>query len=599
MKSQKDCGFSLRLMLATLRDAEQILDTSLALDERFILDHKAEMPSMIRHYSALGKAIERSLITGRKLVWEESVFPPCVDENLPRFLHSLTAPLFTMSGQPRYILKIDSFGKEFAITADHKNEGMLVAEKNAVYVFLLRQLLLMFSKSQDLECVVTPASELLSFKERITRDWNPRPGVSILLSTARYLLRCVLLESSDEGSRIHASLAQWVNQPFGRHGPGAVAGKEMGRQKWNFTVDAFRVSREIYDDSYGKTIGSIGFGGVYTSRACVVPKDFRGNRIICIEPKELQFAQQGLLQVIEDLLRSSPITRNHIALSKQERSFRMSSSLKYATIDLKDASDNISCSLAKVLLPRAIFDLVTRYRSTHILIDGESVRSKAFLTMGNALCFPFETLLFWALTAASILTQGGVVPPFQGDLDNIAKLPIRVYGDDIIVPNSALDWVVGGLSDVGLVINRDKTCRDTLVRESCGSWFYARKDCRIQRFKFCQTLDLSSWISFVPAIPQLRDYGLLQTAGVLETICDEIYPVPSVVKRQGYTERNSRYLRFNADLQRMEVLLPRRVQEDPRALPGSIGLTAWWTCTATRFSNTFASNSIEFEWEAL
>jgi len=630
MKSLKDIQqLSLHLILSLLRDAEEIQCLDLSSSKLWIQEQK--FPDIIISLCKLGKRVESSLITGQYLdVSGESnllldVFPRQTGSVLPSFCYELFSQIFSESGRPRYTLAVEytpfkAFLSVVDVDLKRDHANTVVAEKAASVVLLLRQILLLFSKAQDIDVVADQSVEIEDFTRRITTPvaFRYRPGLSVVFSYARMLLRELLCP---EGL-LHPSLAQWVDNPFGRHGPGAVASRERGREKWNFMYDCFRLPSLLYSDTYSAPIGNSDSDVDYYSRLCVVPKDFRGHRLICAEPKELQFAQQGLLKILEGILAGSRITNGHICLDDQMPSFFMSRHLKFGTIDLKDASDRITLRLLKILLPEEVYKLVVRFRSTGIILtDGTVLKQyNTAFTMGNALCFPMETLVFWALSLATIKTNAGSTPPLYSsfskeDIDGLRRVPLRVFGDDIITP---LEWVTPVseiLTAAGLVVNKDKTCELSLVRESCGSWWYAGRDCRITKLKFSSTMDLTSWIGFQDVIPQLRMNGLLNLANTLEAFCCDFYPTLESCRlllklrdknpeelvlddqlRQSWAIKSLHYfVRYNRNLQRMEYRSPRRETDNMRALPGRLGYLSWFTQAATRFLNTHTER-VKFRW---
>jgi hypothetical protein len=328
--------------------------------------------------------------------------------------------------------------------------------------------------------MVTNEEALKSFSERISQECEIT-APSWLLNRARQLIQSVVMDED----RLEASLAQWESYPFGRHGPGAVAMKEKGLDKWNFhripggEPGLFQFRSASQDDNGYIEYGSAAPIGVAqpVSRATCVPKDFRSPRIICIEPKEFQFAQQGLWDVLRRLLERNPLSRRAINFEHQEYNGRLCKRSDIATIDLKDASDRVMLKLCRILFPKEFFKLTTRYRSRMIDVNQSQIRPKCFASMGSALCFPIETLVFWAITQAAIHP-------------NDEHLPMRVFGDDIVVPRGSAPYVIKMLESCGFKVNAQKTCVNSPIRESCGAYTFAGTDVRITRFKTTQCRNL-------------------------------------------------------------------------------------------------------------
>lgn len=129
------------------------------------------------------------------------------------------------------------------------------------------------------------------------------------------------------------------------------------------------------------------------------------------------------------------------------------------TIDLSSASDRISYGLVALLLPPAWVRTLSTYRAKKILHDGNFIKLEKFASMGNALTFSLQTLIFSAVVR-SVLRERG----WEGSR-------WRVYGDDIIVPRRAYDEVVARLELFGFKVNSQKSFSDGYFRESCGADF--------------------------------------------------------------------------------------------------------------------------------
>lgn len=580
--------FSLQAETAILSDICAIQNCHLEYEVDF-LNHQ-KWPEFIKELCTLGKALESTLITGVKLV-VSAEFPLAEGSHLPRFCYDLFSQILTEDGLPRYMWDADR--RSYKDSDGRKsNDGLLISKKASHCVFLLRQVLLAFSKAKDIEPVTDPKSELESFKRRLTGVTTIKAN-TVILATARKLLHEFFYDS--EG-RLHPFLEQWRTEPWGRHGPGAVAEREKGLEKWNFIVDALRLTKDIYRDSSGDDIGKTGSIDA-TSRVCQVPKDFRGRRIICIEPKEFQYAQQALFTTLTDMVHSHPLTRGCIDFKDQSRSFWFSKGLEnVSTIDLKDASDMVSLRLCKLLFPKEVLAIFTRYRTSHVeMPDGEIIRnSNTAFTMGNALCFPIETLVFWSLAAATMITENGRQLPVCGSF----KLPLRVFGDDIVIESRHCEYLIRVLEDCGLVVNHNKTCHRSLVREACGSWWFAHTDVRITKLKFSEICNLEAWTSIEDVIEQQLDNGLVNFATLLRACCDKVYPTKLTVLLMSGDEAEVRrkYLRFNAATQLLEYKRPIFVATNKVALPGRIGLTAWFTSQSTSSVYSSTQRRIKYAW---
>lgn len=266
-----------------------------------------------------------------------------------------------------------------------------------------------------------------------------------------------------------------------RHGPGSVATGERLEEKWEFSrlfrpihrvypyYDYFVVggSREILDrlDWY-RSLDRRERG---IAKVVLVPKDSRGPRLISCEPLEYQWIQQGLGRKISHFLEfGSRLTRGHVNFTNQEinRDHAMSSSRtqRYATIDLKDASDRVSLDLVRSVFrhqPKLLSCFEACRTSATLLPSGVVQDLKKFAPMGSALCFPVEAYIFWVICTAAVVSRLGL------PLKKVAR-EIYVYGDDIVVPTAWVSCCIQHLEQVGLRVNHSKCCLRGSFRESCG-----------------------------------------------------------------------------------------------------------------------------------
>jgi hypothetical protein len=406
-----------------------------------------------------------------------------------------------------------------------------------------------------------------SFVQRVSRAQEfLDPAFFEIANEARRLLRCVFTTKCSELDE----LVDFVKNPWGRQGPGAVAGGEVGSEKWSFEKWP-GLPRQLFSWREGMDCEVRPVLRQPDARVCLVPKDFRGPRVICIEPKENQFAQQGLMDILYRLVSRCALTNRSISFLDTETSRAACFDYRYATIDLKDASDTINLVLARLLLPRWVFKLVTRYRSRGVKVpDGRLVKTNCLATMGNATCFPLETLLFWAISLATMIKLRDSYPI---RMRKNLNLDIRVFGDDIIVPLWSCDMVARSLEAAGLVVNASKTCQFSLVRESCGQWVFAGEAIKIVRFKSLDVSDYRSYIQWRDLLMDLlhEDKENLSAMGieVLEMLQGFVADTQKTCKR-------AFKVRYNRDEQRFQVFAPVFVQQGRlRKLEDAAGLYAW------------------------
>lgn len=187
----------------------------------------------------------------------------------------------------------------------------------------------------------------------------------------------------------------------------------------------------------------------------MVPKDFEKKRIICKEPLFNMAIQRYYSKFLKGKLRKVGI-KIEAQADFHKQLLRGDSSL-FATIDQSDASDRISQSLVKRLLPPEWYTLLDRLRSRSVkLPTGEVHVLEKFMTQGNGFTFELETLLFWAIGKAALLLAGK--NPF-----------LSVFGDDMLCYDHCADTIMLALTSVGLKVNYVKSYTDSRFKESCGT----------------------------------------------------------------------------------------------------------------------------------
>jgi hypothetical protein len=199
---------------------------------------------------------------------------------------------------------------------------------------------------------------------------------------------------------------------------------------------------------------------VEANKIITVPKTAKVHRTIAIEPLLNGYVQKGVDEFLRDKL-----LRVGIDLTDQTHNQQLAyaGSLggfnPFSTIDLSSASDSIAIETVKDLLPPDWFFFLNALRSPcYKLADGRGGRFEKFSSMGNGFCFPLETLIFASL-AYSVCVETG-------------DAHFSVYGDDIIVRQSAALYLLEILKYYGFRANNEKTFIIGPFRESCGADFF-------------------------------------------------------------------------------------------------------------------------------
>jgi hypothetical protein len=136
---------------------------------------------------------------------------------------------------------------------------------------------------------------------------------------------------------------------------------------------------------------------------------------------------------------------------------------------MSEASDRVSIRhLTKLLSVNPLFlksVLACRSKSA-LLPTGEVIHLRKFASMGSALCFPIESLVFFCGILASLFRATGrrITPR------NVYALSrdVYVYGDDLVVPAERAETIIEDLESLGFKVNRNKSFYRGSFRESCG-----------------------------------------------------------------------------------------------------------------------------------
>lgn len=238
------------------------------------------------------------------------------------------------------------------------------------------------------------------------------------------------------------------------------------------------------------------FNIVPGNRVTTVPKNYKTERVIGIEPDMNMYVQKGIGACISSRLRRVGVNLKDQTLN--QRRARLGSIYGHlATIDLSSASDTICVAIVESLLPDDWVAALKQSRSPRgVLPSGDSVLYRKFSSMGNGYTFELESLIFWALCSAVVDLEGH---------DGITS----VYGDDIIVPTKSYPTVKEILTFAGFTCNEKKTFSDGPFRESCGKHYF--KGCDVTP-PYIRERPVS-WTDYVALANKLRrharmSYGL-------------------------------------------------------------------------------------------
>ena len=282
-----------------------------------------------------------------------------------------------------------------------------------------------------------------------------------------------------------------------RHGPGAVADQRFGSYKYDFKTwpdrlenvfpwadFAFANYAHVPTILPGSRLGQE-LSREIPAKLCAVPKTISTPRLIACEPTSLQWCQQTLRDFFYQRTADSWFNL-FIDFRRQELNgelaLQAAHSGKHATIDLSSASDRVSCWHVERLFRRSPSLLWGLQSSRSLWIKQDICKLSAryhylrkFSTMGNAVTFPVQSLFFLSL-ALGTLAYVRKVKVTEKAFRGLGKMQVRVFGDDIIVPEDCFGQLVELLGALGLRVNAAKTFAVGNFRESCGVDAFAGHD---------------------------------------------------------------------------------------------------------------------------
>jgi hypothetical protein len=413
---------------------------------------------------SLGKAFDKALSDHAPLIAIDHGFKPMEDSVLPRFLGELFSCVLGSDGHllddpcaasVRSLRTVLYLFYKYELPFTDRQEHDVISRFKQTEEDVKRHWTQAFASSKDDGYVWYP-SDLNN--TRLLREQFPNKELVYVVERAQKLLK-----------RVFANFDPTDIYP--RHGPGAVATKQKLWTKYQWTNVCGRIT-QLYplDEYFYSSLGAVcdhhsDFNRIgeedLPARVILVPKDSRGPRLISCEPVDFQWVQQGLGRAIVEHVERHNQTRFNVHFTDQgpnQRGALLGSSTgRYSTLDLAEASDRVGLGLVRLLFPPYLYRYLEACRSrSTVLPDGSVLELGKFAPMGSCLCFPILALTIWA-----ILTAGAP--------DTDTKEGILVYGDDVIVPRDYTRDAIELLESFGLKINQDKSCTNGLFRESCGT----------------------------------------------------------------------------------------------------------------------------------
>jgi len=462
----------------------------------------------------LGKVIQKWLDQGFVVPSDATSFRMQRHTGLPAFLQGFLGRVFDPSS------------------------GVLLDEPDIDAIFAIRQLTLYFSKianpppkgglASDYQ-VVSKRRERQAMSDFIQCEYDVKRSDSLLdTQFLEHFKRMSAMLFGDLFAKVDRDIYWGRHIP--KHGPGAVADRLSSNGKYDLRTWPRRLQRVFPAESFlcvnshhvdsRRGIDFVEPGDERPVRVITVPKTLKTPRIIAIEPAAMQYAQQSVLRCILAAFREDDFLSRVIGFDDQDpnRVMAMRGSLSgdLATLDLSEASDRVSNQHVRALLEDYphLHEAVQASRSRKADVPGHGViRLAKFASMGSALCFPMEAMVFTTLIFM------GIEQELSTPLDRRSLLrlrdQVRVFGDDLIVPRDNALSVVDTLSTFGYKVNVSKSFWTGRFRESCGREYYDGHDVSIVKVRHVlptQRQDSTEVISAVSLRNQLYWAGLWKSA---------------------------------------------------------------------------------------
>lgn len=420
------------------------------------------------------------------------------------FLLTLISKFSDLSDDPSVQLA-SQFARRVVVDHDHTALTALASVEtlwthSATEVYAIRQIQALFSKREQLTGIDSDkrGAALATFDQAEVECFKTNKALRNPSDPHYEARRNLISKMSAKIWRILGPCPSLEELDLG-FGPGANVGC-----KKNTSVKKKLSSHATATDAAGRLFAEIAdhyhaWPGLKTpvavrgSQWTSVPKTFKTDRGINIEPIINSFVQKGIGKNVRELLK-----REGIDLTDQTANqllAQLGSNIGdgpggLATIDLSMASDCIAYLLVMDLLPFDWFCLLDSARSPECKMPNGTWRIlEKFSAMGNGYTFELESLIFYALLCV-VCGEDKV---------------ISVYGDDLICPNEYFEPVCEALKLIGFTPNKSKSFASGPFRESCGRdfWYgtnvrpcYLKKNlCFAELFRIHNFFKRNPWIA--------------------------------------------------------------------------------------------------------
>ncbi len=372
-----------------------------------------------------------------------------------------------------------------------------------------------------------------------------------------------------------------VSVSDGKHGPGAVSESFGTNERWDFTSISYQVEElmgpEYFRSSWIDLLERPPLNGVVPARLVAVPKTALTPRLISIEPSYNQFVQQALQTRIKTLLERDGFACSYTDQSHNQRmALEGSSSERIATIDLSEASDRVGLALVEELFgfnPGFIRYLQLSRSAFVQLPDGKLVLLNKFASMGSALTFPVESMVFHTLAVLAWMERSGnrsdwFIRSFQKRSSELS-----VYGDDICIDVDVAPALIELLTSLGMKVNDSKSFLSGGFRESCGVDAFMGRDVTpaYQRSALPQSMANSSELVKASSLRNqlFERFGESRAVRFLDSLIGGLVKYPAIPRGMDGIGRWSdfpdySFTRWNTKLHRLEWRMPTLVETKRR-----------------------------------
>lgn len=423
--------------------------------------------------------------------------------------------------------------------------GRLLDEPDIDSIFAVRQLTLMCGKIAELPSTRVIQQAITGYIEceQKVRAWDNEISSALLEEFRKSSLALwgSVMQEVDEDVYHHRITPN--------HGPGATADYLVGNGKFNqvewpnrldeiFPFGEYIVANPRHHLDVLSGMNFLEPGEERPVRVIPVPKTATTARIIAIEPTCMQYVQQGLMEKFVSYSESKFINgKRHkmnlgfglVGFTDQVPNQFLarvgSEDQSLATLDLSEASDRVSNLLVQTMVstfPNLKAGLEAS-RSRTADVQGKIIRLSKFASMGSAVTFPIEAMVFSTLAVMGVAKS--LNRSVSADLILGLTDQVRVYGDDIIVPTDSVTAVIHELETFGFKVNDRKSFWTGKFRESCGREYYDGQAVSIAKVR---SRFPSSWrdaeevLSTVSLRNQLYMLGLWRAAKFLDDMMEEI-----------------------------------------------------------------------------